>query len=53
MGKKNYLYKKLKDLANTAIPASAIVSVKFLNKNKIEVVYYDKEFDEIVEYFQW
>lgn len=53
MRTKKYLSKKLKDLANTAVPASAILSVKSLNKNKVEVVYYDHNFDEIVEYFQW
>lgn len=52
MGKKNYLSKKLKNLANTAVPISAILSTKFLNKNKVEIVYYNDNFDEVTEIFQ-
>lgn len=51
MGKKIYLKKVIKNLADTAVPASAIISVKISNKNKIEIVYLNKEFEEITENF--
>ena len=53
MGKKCYLSKKLKNLAHTAVPVSAIVSVKLFSENKIEVIYFNQNFDEISEEFQW
>ncbi len=51
MGEKIYLSKVIQNLADTAVPSSAIIKLKLLNKNKIEVVYLDKEFEEITENF--
>ena len=51
MGEKIYLKKVIQNLADTAVPSSAIIKLKLLNKNKIEVVYLDKEFEEITENF--
>lgn len=52
MGEKIYFNKVIESLADTAVQSSAIISVKFIKKNKIEIIYLNNNFEEIKENFE-